>query len=172
MQLDRNNENVWWKGQRGNTGEFNRHNHRRILIMNKDIVAWWSGGITSAVACKKAIEMFGLDRVQIVMIDTGAEDEDTYRFKKDCEKWYGLNIQVITGLGSKYESIESVWRKYLSLNTATGAVCSTDLKRKVRIAWQKANRVTYQVFGFEFEKKEFIIAFVETVNQFKRKNNP
>ena len=25
------------------------------------IVCWWSGGITSAVACQKAIELYGLD---------------------------------------------------------------------------------------------------------------
>jgi hypothetical protein len=27
--------------------------------MNKDIIAWWSGGITSAVACKLAIDLYG-----------------------------------------------------------------------------------------------------------------
>lgn len=27
--------------------------------MSKDIIAWWSGGITSAVACKLAVDIFG-----------------------------------------------------------------------------------------------------------------
>ena len=38
---------------------------------------------------------------------------------------------------------------------ATGAICSTQLKRRVREKWQDVNEFDYQVFGFEFEKKEF-----------------
>ena len=38
--------------------------------INKDIIAWWSGGITSAVACKKAIDIFVVGRVRVIMIDT------------------------------------------------------------------------------------------------------
>lgn len=36
----------------------------------KDIICWWSGGITSAVACKLAIDMYGKDRCRVIMIDT------------------------------------------------------------------------------------------------------
>lgn len=122
--------------------------------MSKDIACWWSGGITSAVACKIAIDTFGKDRCRVIMIDTQNEHEDTYRFKKDCEKWYELEIEVITGIGDKYDSIQDVWIKNKSLNVAHGAICSTDLKRKVRKDWQKVNQYTYQVFGFEFDKKE------------------
>ena len=125
--------------------------------MNKDIVCWWSGGITSAVACKKAIELFGLDRCKIVMIDTHNEHEDTYRFKKDCEKWYDCEIDVITGIGDRYQSIQDVWRYHESLNVATGAICSTNLKRLVREKFQKTYTYTHQVFGFEFDKKEHYI---------------
>ena len=124
--------------------------------MNKDIIAWWSGGITSAVACKKAIDIFGKERVRVIMIDTENEHPDTYRFKKDCEDWYDLPIEIITGIGEKYGNIFDVWRKHKSLNTATGAICSTNLKRLVREKWEKENpNYTHQVFGFEFDKKEF-----------------
>ena len=38
----------------------------------------------------------------------------------------------------KYNDISDVWRKYKSLNTATGgAICSTQLKRLVRERWEK-----------------------------------
>lgn len=47
--------------------------------MNNDIICWWSGGITSSIACKKAIELFGLERCQFIMIDTKNEDNDTYK---------------------------------------------------------------------------------------------
>lgn len=113
------------------------------------VIAWWSGGITSAVACKLAIDWFG-DNVVVVMIDTRNEDDDTYRFKSDCERIYGKEIQTIRN--KEYESIQQVWEKYLSLNVATGAICSTDLKRQVREQYQKKHSFSYQVFGFELEE--------------------
>ena len=117
--------------------------------MKDDIIAWWSGGITSAVACYLAIKDFGIDRVRIVMIDTFNEDEDTYRFKKDCESLYGKDIEVISEIGSKYESITHVWYKNKSLNVANGAICSSELKRVARKRFQKNNYFTHQVFGFD-----------------------
>jgi hypothetical protein len=30
--------------------------------MKNDIIYWWSGGVTSAVACKVAIDIYGIDR--------------------------------------------------------------------------------------------------------------
>jgi hypothetical protein len=119
------------------------------------IICWWSGGITSAVACHLAIELFGLDNCRIIMIDTKNEDDDTYRFKADCEKWYGKSMEVISAIGSKYSCIQDVWRKYKSLNVAHGAICSSQLKRAVREEWQKTNKYKHQVFGFEFGAKEF-----------------
>lgn len=98
------------------------------------------------------------------MIDTKNEDEDTYRFRGDCEAWYGDKIYSITNIGNKYQSVQEVWRKHKSLNVATGAVCSTMLKRKAREDWQKVHEFTYQVFGFEFEKKEMNRALGLSVN--------
>jgi 3'-phosphoadenosine 5'-phosphosulfate sulfotransferase (PAPS reductase)/FAD synthetase len=112
-----------------------------------NIIGWWSGGITSAVACKIAINLYGIKNVRLVFIDTRNEDEDTYRFKNDCEKWYGKEIETITS--TKHESIQAVWRRYKALNNANGAVCSSELKRLVRQQWQKINKWKYQIFGFE-----------------------
>ncbi len=119
------------------------------------IICWWSGGITSAVACKIAIDMFGIDQCELIMIDTGNEDPDSYRFKKDCEAWYNKNINTISAIPEYYNSIEDVWEKYMSLNVAHGAICSSELKREVRKRWQKMNEFKYQIFGFDFTKSEF-----------------
>lgn len=121
--------------------------------LNK-IICWFSGGVTSAVASKKASEIYGVDNCRFIMIDTFNEDEDTYRFKSDCEKWYGKKIETISAIPDKYNNIVEVWEKYLSLNVAHGAICSSELKREVRKRWQKENEYDYQVFGFEFTKKE------------------
>lgn len=120
----------------------------------KKVICWWSGGITSAVACKLAIDLYDKDNCRVIMLDTKNEHKDTYRFKRDCEKWYDLEIEVLSVIGDTYKSIEDVWYKHKQLNTANGAVCSYMLKRKVREKWEKSNEWSYQVFGFEFENKE------------------
>jgi len=118
----------------------------------KDIIAWWSGGVTSAVTCKICIDTYGKERVRVIFIDTHNEHEDTYRFKKDCEKWYGIDIETISNIGDKYEKIQDVWTKHKSLNVAHGAVCSSELKRNAREKWEKNNEFTYQAFGFDVDE--------------------
>ena len=132
--------------------------------MSKRIICWWSGGITSAVACKIAFDLFGDDSCFPLMIDTKNEDEDTYRFKKDCEEWYGKEIDVISAIPERYSGIEDEWEKYLSLNVANGAVCSSELKRDVRKRWQKTNEFDHQIFGYEFTKREANRALAMSVN--------
>jgi hypothetical protein len=116
------------------------------------IIAWWSGGITSAVTCKICIDLYGKDNVRIIFIDTKNEDDDTYRFMEDCEEWYGKKIETISAIGSDYDSIQDTWFKHKSLNVATGAICSYKLKRVVREKWQKENEYIHQAFGFEIEE--------------------
>lgn len=114
------------------------------------VIAWVSGGVTSAVACKLAAEIFGLGNCRFIFIDTRNEDDDTYRFLKDCEAWYGREIEFITN--HDYDSIQHVWRKWKGLNFANGAICSTELKREVRIKWERENNYSYQVFGFDIDE--------------------
>ena len=121
---------------------------------NKQYIAcWWSGGVTSAVAVKKTIELYGKENCRILFIDTKNEHDDTYRFLIDCEKWYGMPIETITGLGQKYKSIADIWREKKTLNSATGAICSSELKRKVREKYQKQNpEFIYNVFGYDLDE--------------------
>ena len=125
----------------------------QIADTGSKIICWFSGGVTSAVACKLAIGLFGKDNCRSIFMDTGNEDYDTYRFKNDCEKWFGIPIETITGLSDdKFPTIQSVWRHYKSLNVANGAICSSTLKRDVRLKWQKENDYSYQVFGFDIDE--------------------
>jgi hypothetical protein len=124
--------------------------------MNKGkVIAWWSGGITSAVTCKLCIDLYGKDNVRIIFIDTKNEDDDTYRFMIDCEKWYGIEIETISRIGEgkgMFESIQDCWTKFKSLNVAKGAICSAELKRVVREQWQRENEFRHQAFGFEIDE--------------------
>lgn len=119
------------------------------------VIAWWSGGVASAVTCARCVSEFGKENVRVVMIDTlGNEHEDTYRFKLDCEEWYGIEIEVIKS--KKYDTIQDVWHGCLGLNFATGAKCSSDLKRMVRQDFIKRNNFSYQAFGFDKSEKRRI----------------
>jgi len=139
--------------------------------MSDKIIGWWSGGVTSAVTCKICIDIYGVENVRLIFIDTFNEDEDTYRFKKDCEKWYGKEIETITriGKGKKYEKIQDVWYKYKSLNVAGGAVCSSELKRQLRKEWEKENIYKAQAFGFDVDEVRRVKSMV---NNYKKTAKP
>lgn len=114
------------------------------------IIAWWSGGADSAWTCYLCLLWYGKENVRVIFIDTKNEDEDTHRFKRDCEKWWGVEIETITN--DEWDCIEDVWEHYLSLNVATGAICSTELKRIVRQDFQMRNNFSYQAFGFDIKE--------------------
>ena len=79
--------------------------------------------------------MFGVDCVRVVFIDTRNEDDDTYRFKAECEQWYGCHIESL--VSTEYNSIEDIWYDNLTLGLAKGAKCSEILKIKVRQKFSK-----------------------------------
>lgn len=131
--------------------------------MKDDILCWWSGGTASAVACKLSIDLYGIDNCKLLFIDTHNESPDTYRFKKDCEKWYGAEIKTLSAIGynKKYSCIEDVWFDFLSLNVANGAICSSELKRQIRLDYQKRNDFKHQVFGYDVEEVDRAIGMLE-----------
>ncbi len=116
----------------------------------RPVIAWWSGGITSAVTCKLCVDWFGADNVRIIFIDTGNEGDDIYQFKDQCSKWYGKYIETISQ--TKYRDIRHIWYQFQSLNVATGAICSTHLKRAVRDEFQRNNLFSYQAFGYDVDE--------------------
>ena len=123
-----------------------------LKTINKDnpVIAWWSGGVTSAVTCKLCIDWYGIENVRIIFIDTNNEDEDTYRFKTECENWYEKKIETITS--TEYKTPYEVWFRFTSLHAATGANCSLYLKRRVRELWEKTNQFSFQAFGFDIDE--------------------
>lgn len=121
-----------------------------MVNMKTRVIAWWSGGIASALACYWAIQTF--KNVAIVFFDTKNEDDDTYRFLKDCEVLYGQKIECYSN--DRYTSIEQVWFDNLTLNTATGAKCSSELKFVMRERYQNIKTDYCQVFGFDANERK------------------
>ena len=128
-------------------------------------IAWWSGGITSAVACRLAIDLY--EDVELIYIETGSHHEDTMRFKADCEKWYGQEIKTLQS--EKYEDHFDVIISTGFVNGAGGARCTLELKKEVRFKLERQNQYAAQVWGFEFTAKEINIA-IRTQEQYAETN--
>lgn len=114
-------------------------------------IGWFSCGVTSAVACKLAIDA-GKD-IDLWYLETGAEHPDNERFISDCEHWFGKKI--LRAKSQKFSCPLDVARKQL-FNTPYGAPCTLHLKKKVR---QEQIMPLYpdnviHVLGFEYTKHE------------------
>ena len=123
----------------------------------KFILSWFSAGITSAVACKLAIEKYENVVPYYMYIDTA--HPDNILFIKDCEKWFGKKIETVMSL--KYNNQFEVIEKTGYVNGPDGARCTKELKKEVRFKLEKAMQpdlfepdrpqITNQVHGFEWD---------------------
>jgi hypothetical protein len=127
--------------------------------MTKDItIGWWSAGITSAVACKYALEMYDNVKLFYIHIDSAHSDND--RFKADCERWYGTKIETIQS--GDYKDQYEVIRGVRAVNTPNGAPCTRILKKEVRYKIEELYSlnlfnnvgIAHQIWGFEFDKAQ------------------
>jgi 3'-phosphoadenosine 5'-phosphosulfate sulfotransferase (PAPS reductase)/FAD synthetase len=117
-----------------------------------NIIAWFSCGITSAVACKMAIEMYGKDNVTLYYIHIDTAHQDNERFIADCEKWYDKKIKIVKS--NKYSDQFDVIEVNRFINSPVGAKCTHELKKKVRQRIERESGEANQVFGFEFSRKK------------------
>lgn len=120
-------------------------------MTNKKYIGWFSCGVTSAVACKIAIDS-GKD-IDLWYIETGAEHDDNKRFIADCERWCDKKINIARS--NKFSCPLDVAKKEL-FNTPYGAPCTKYLKKEVR---QKQimplyNEDVIHILGFEYTLHE------------------
>lgn len=114
-------------------------------------IGWFSGGAASAIACFLALEKY--QNVVLFFTDTHLESDDTYRFMNDFQSVLGVHINIVSS--TRFYEPEDVWFHYKGLNFATGAPCSTMLKREVRVKQVEDLESDYcQIFGFDFRHKE------------------
>lgn len=106
------------------------------------IIAWFSCGVTSAVACKIALSLY--EDVHLYYIDTGSCHLDNARFLSDCENWYGQPINTIRS--DKYTCVADVLRKGW-INGPHGAACTLNLKRKFGTNWKRSLEVGTVKYG-------------------------
>ena len=116
-----------------------------------DIICWWSAGVTSAVATKLAIAEFG-DRCRPIYFAIDSAHSDNDRFKRQCEEWYGMEIEVARS--NRFVDQFDVIKRERYVNGPGGAKCTKELKKAVRFRIENNNDYSHQVFGFEYSKKE------------------
>lgn len=122
------------------------------------IIAWFSCGVTSAIATKLALSQW--NNVRVIFIETGQEHPDSMRFLHDCEQWYSHPIEIYRS--EKYISVFDVIEQTRYINGPSGARCTLELKKKIRykiedeiIEWKA------QVFGFDASEQKRAQRFKE-----------
>ena len=123
------------------------------------IISWFSCGAASAVATKLVIARG--EPVTVAYCEVIEEHPDNSRFLLDCQEWFG---QEITILGNdKYKrSIYEVFDKTRYLAGHAGARCTLELKKKVRMGFERPNDV--QVFGYTAEEQKRADRFIDANN--------
>lgn len=114
--------------------------------MKPRMLCWFSCGGPSAVAAKKAIELYGnTHEVLVVNCDTrSSEHLDNYRFSAECEKWFGQPIVYLKS--HEFKTVDEVFTKTRYMAGVRGARCTTELKKIPRLKFAQADDV--HVFGY------------------------
>jgi 3'-phosphoadenosine 5'-phosphosulfate sulfotransferase (PAPS reductase)/FAD synthetase len=115
-------------------------------------LAWFSAGAASAVATKLSLSLY--DDVTIYRTDVGSEHPDNERFSADCAEWFGQEVRTIKV--EKYADTWQVWEERRYLVGPTGALCTTELKKKARYMVERDYDA--QIFGYTADRLDTIRA--------------
>jgi len=117
----------------------------------KRVVCWFSCGDASAVATAMAIKKY-LGRINLVVARIRIENEhpDNDRFAEDCSQWFG--VPIINLASTKFKDAWDVWETKRFISGVNGAPCTTELKKAVRLEFQRAYDL--QIFGYTQEERE------------------
>lgn len=109
-------------------------------------VVWFSAGAASAVAA--ALTLAAQPEAVIAYTDPGSEHPDNARFIADCERWFGRDVVRLHS--DRYADTWQVWEERRFLVSPAGALCTAELKKRVRFAFERPDDV--QVFGYTAEE--------------------
>lgn len=110
-------------------------------------LVWFSAGAASAVAAKLALAE---GPATIAYIDPGSEHSDSARFIADCETWFDAPIERLRS--DRYRDTWQVWEERRFLVSPVGALCTVELKKRVRFRYQRPDDI--QIFGYTAEEED------------------
>lgn len=110
------------------------------------VVVWFSCGITSAVAARRAVERYrNTHELAVYYCDTRSEHPDNKRFLEDVSEW--IEHPIESHRSPDYANIWDVFNRTRWLVGPKGARCTTELKKKVRRSLERPDDI--QIFGFD-----------------------
>ena len=122
-------------------------------------VAWFSSGVSSAVAIKLDIE--NIDK--IIYIDIDDQHEDSMRFVLECEEWFNKPIEIWHAGNVEHSLLTSGY-----VNSPYGAPCTVKLKKRLRKRWEKEHpEVKSYVWGMDLSEKDRAIRLDESMPQYE-----
>jgi len=122
------------------------------------LVIWFSCGAASAVTAKICLSKYaGIYDMKVVRIVVDNEHEDNDRFAEDCEKWF--RVPIVNLKSDKYKDCWDVWEKKRYLAGISGAPCTLELKKKVRLRFEQEWFPDFQTFGYTSEEKKRVSRF-------------
>lgn len=120
-------------------------------------VVWYSDGAASAVAAKLAVAKYGSRCVVVKCDTTNDEHADNLRFRQDVERWIGCAVTLIRS--PEYTGIDDVFERRRYMAGIAGAICTTELKKRVRYAFQRDDDI--HVFGYTADEEKRVLVFEE-----------
>lgn len=131
--------------------------------MSHRVVCWFSCGAASAVATKLAIEenlkAESPKELIVASIFLKNEHPDSERFKNECAEWFGQPILNLKN--EKYDAdVDTVIQKTRYMSGVRGARCTKELKKQVRLDWQKQDDI--HVFGMTREEENRIDNLIDS----------
>jgi hypothetical protein len=115
-----------------------------------------SGGLTSFEALRRTLDAHGKENTHAYFADTKQEDTDLYRFLRDQERYFGIEIERICDGRTIWQTWKD--RKCITLRLRNGAEvapCSLLLKREAidRVVTSRYKTGEYvRVFGYEWSE--------------------
>lgn len=131
-------------------------------FLNSRVLSWFSCGAPSACASKLAAEEYGFGpkvarvTLEIVNCDTLIEEhEDNARFMREVAEWIGWPVKQIRS--SLYSTVDQVNVGTRYMAGPDGARCTTELKKKPRLAYQWAEDL--HIWGLAADEEKRIKEF-------------
>ncbi len=130
------------------------------------IVCWFSHGAASTMAAFLAIQENNKSEQpkELIVVAIYLEDEhkDNHRYLIECEKFLGQKIEILKC--EKYESsVDVVIEKTKYMSGVNGARCTKELKKQVRLDWQRFNDI--HVFGYTADEQKRYDDLIDSENE-------
>ncbi len=115
------------------------------------IAVWFSCGAASACAARLMLDKGS--PVRIIYNPVVNEDPDNLRFLRDCQEWFGQEVEIARSPSFSSCDIEDVFAKRRFMSGPKGAPCTQELKKKARQAWEENNPGHSPVLGFTVDER-------------------